>query len=98
MLRSAATDGLRPQRDGYFGAQSHTPRSTCVRFVTIVTSGSRNTRLQAGSLRLTWAGLSPADRASRLAPSGCPPYETCNSFNNGPKNSSYTFQRPTALL
>src|ERR1041385_7353764 len=74
MLRSAAKECLRPQRDGYFGAQSHTPRSSCVRFVALVTSGSRNTRLQTGSLRLAWAGLSPADRASLLAPSLCPPY------------------------
>src|ERR1051325_4252531 len=75
MLRSAAKECLRPQRDGYFGAQSHTPRSSCVRFVALVTSGSRNTRLQTGSLRLAWAGLSPADRASLLAPSLCPPYK-----------------------
>ena len=33
----------------------------------IVASGSRNTRFQAARYGLTWAGLSPADRASFLA-------------------------------
>ena len=34
-----------------------------------VAVGSRNTRFQAARYDLTWAGLSPADRASLLAPS-----------------------------
>jgi hypothetical protein len=33
-------------------AQSHTPRSSCVRFVAVVTAGSRNTRLQAARYAL----------------------------------------------
>jgi hypothetical protein len=36
-----------PPRYRHFVAQSHTPHSSCVRFVAIVTAGSRNTRLQA---------------------------------------------------
>src|ERR1700676_1654128 len=47
MWRSAAKDNLRPQRKGYFGAQSHTPRNRCVRFVFGIAAASRNTRFQA---------------------------------------------------
>jgi len=45
-------------------AQSHTPRTGCVRFVFGVAAASRNTRFQAARYGLTWTGLSPADRAS----------------------------------
>src|SRR5437868_14352775 len=47
MWRSAAKDNLRPQREGYFGALSHTPRNRCVRFVFGIAAASRNTRFQA---------------------------------------------------
>src|SRR5258708_22375709 len=67
MLRSAAKDNLRPQREGYFGAQSHTPRDSCVRFAADVAAGLAQHSLPGGSLRPTWAGLPPADRASFLA-------------------------------
>ena len=40
-------DSLRPRDKGHFVAQSHTPRNRCVRFVAVVTAGSRNTRFQA---------------------------------------------------
>src|SRR5256885_5322470 len=66
MLRSAAKDNLRPQREGYFGAQSHTPRNSCVRFAAGVTAGLAQHSPPGGSLRPTWAGLSPADCASLL--------------------------------
>jgi hypothetical protein len=48
----------------HFVAQSHTPRTRCVRFVFGVTAASRNTRFQAARYGLAWARLSPADRAS----------------------------------
>ena len=67
MLRSAAKDNLRPQRKGYFEAQSHTPRNSCVRFAADVTAGLAQHSLPGGSLRLTWTGLPPVDRASFLA-------------------------------
>jgi hypothetical protein len=47
MWRSAAKDNLRPQREEYFGAPSHTPRNRCVRFVFGIAAASRNTRFQA---------------------------------------------------
>src|SRR5206468_10765102 len=67
MLRSAAKESLRPQREGYFGAQSHTPRDSCVRFAAGVAAGLAQHSLPGGSLRPTWAGLPPADCASFLA-------------------------------
>src|SRR5258708_38022835 len=67
MLRSAAKDNLRPQRQGHFGAQSHTPRNSCVRFAAGVAAGLAQHSPPGGLLGLTWAGLSPADRASFLA-------------------------------
>src|SRR6266702_1899379 len=67
MLRSAAKESLRPQRQGHFGAQSHTPRNSCVRFAAGVAAGLAQHSLPGGALRPTWAGLSPVDRASFLA-------------------------------
>src|SRR6266568_313575 len=67
MLRSAAKESLRPQRQGHFGAQSHTPRNSCVRFAAGVAAGLAQYSPPGGLLGLTWAGLSPADRASFLA-------------------------------
>src|SRR6267154_1917677 len=67
MLRSAVKDNLRPQRQGHFGAQSHTPRDSCVRFAADVAAGLAQHSPPGGLLSLTWAGLSPADRASFLA-------------------------------
>src|SRR6266702_877443 len=67
MLRSAAKESLRPQRQGHFGAQSHTPRNSCVRFAAGVAAGLAQYSPPGGLLALTWAGLSPADRASFLA-------------------------------
>src|SRR6267154_2739198 len=67
MLRSAAKDSLRLQRQGHFGAQSHTPRNSCVRFAAGVTAGLAQHSPPGGLLGLTCAGLSPADRASFLA-------------------------------
>src|SRR6266567_7038768 len=78
MLRSAAKESLRPQRQGYFGAQSHTPRNSCVRFAAGVTAGLAQHSPPGGSLRPTWAGLSPADCASLLAHL-CPPYKSRQS-------------------
>src|SRR5882757_3303000 len=63
MLRSAAKDSLRLQRQGHFGAQSHTPRNSCVRFAAGVTAGPAQHSPPGGLLGLTCAGLSPADRA-----------------------------------
>ena len=60
------SDGLRPYDKVDFVAQSHTPRSRCVRFVAAVFDGSRNTRFRADCYDLTRAGLPPADRASLL--------------------------------
>jgi hypothetical protein len=48
----------------HFVAQSHTPRTGCVRFVCGVAAASRNTRFQAARYGLTWVGLTPTDRAS----------------------------------
>ena len=45
-------------------AHSHTPRTSCVRFVFGVTAASRNTRFQAARYGLTRVGLAPTDRAS----------------------------------
>src|SRR6266478_4238212 len=67
MLRSAAKDNLHPQRQGHFGAQSHTPRDSCVRFAADVAAGLAQHSPPGGLLSLTCAGLSPADRASFLA-------------------------------
>src|SRR5437773_11872900 len=67
MLRSAAKDSLRPQRQGHFGAQSHTPRDSCVRFAAGVAAGLAQHSPPGGLLGLTCAGLAPADRASFLA-------------------------------
>src|SRR6266700_5200533 len=67
MLRSAAKESLRSQRQGHFGAQSHTPRNSCVRFAAGVAAGLAQHSPPGGLLGLTWAGLSPADRASFLA-------------------------------
>src|SRR6266702_4783635 len=52
---------------------SHTPRSSCVRFAAAIAVGLAQHSLPGGALRLTWAGLPPADRASFLALL-CPPY------------------------
>src|SRR6266481_2321230 len=67
MLRSAAKDNLHPQRQGHFGAQSHPPRDSCVRFAADVAAGLAQHSPPGGLLSLTCAGLSPADRASFLA-------------------------------
>jgi hypothetical protein len=40
-------------------AQSQTPRTCCVRFVAVVTSGSRNTCYRATRYGLTRTGLAP---------------------------------------
>src|SRR5215813_9885559 len=48
----------------HFVAHSHTPRTSCVRFVFGVAAASRNTRFQAARYGLTCVGLSPTDRAS----------------------------------
>src|ERR1700704_6421337 len=74
MLRSAAKDSLRLQRQGHFGAQSHTPRNSCVRFAAGVTAGLAQHSPPGGLLGLTCAGLSPADRASFPGRTLCPPY------------------------
>src|SRR6266540_5680239 len=50
-----------------FRGSIHTPRNSCVRFVAGVAAGLTQHSLPGGSLRLTWAGLPPADRASFLA-------------------------------
>src|SRR5262249_4466995 len=47
-----------------FVAQSHTPRTRCVRIVFGVAAASRNTRFQAARYGLTWVGLAPTDRGS----------------------------------
>src|SRR5215472_883770 len=62
----AESDFPRPPlpRFHHFGAQSHTPRTRCVRFVFGVAAASRNTRFQAARYGLTWVGLAPTDRAS----------------------------------
>src|SRR5258708_4663627 len=77
MLRSAAKDNLRPQRQGHFGAQSHTPRNSCVRFAADVTAGLAQHSPPGGLLGLTWAGLSPADRASFLDAPFARPTSSC---------------------
>src|ERR1700730_2960467 len=74
MWRSAAKDNLRPQRKGYFGAQSHTPRNRCVRFVFGITAVSRNTRFQAACWALPGPDLHRLIAPASLAPSLCPPY------------------------
>src|SRR5262249_61215328 len=51
-------------RRTHYGAQSHTPRNRCVRFVAGVAVGARNTQLPGCLLSITWVGLSPTDRAS----------------------------------
>jgi hypothetical protein len=43
----AAVDRIHHLRRTHYGAQSHTPRNRCVRFVADVAVGSRNTRFQA---------------------------------------------------
>src|ERR1700724_107143 len=73
--RSAAKDNLRPQRKGYFGAQSHTPRNRCVRFVFGIAAASRNTRFQAACWALPGPDLPRPIAPASLAPSLCPPYE-----------------------
>src|ERR1700730_12226480 len=75
MWRSAAKDNLRPQRKGYFGAQSHTPRNRCVRFVFGITAASRNTRFQAACWALPGPDLHRPIAPASLAPSLCPPYD-----------------------
>src|ERR1700730_17903264 len=73
MWRSAAKDNLRPQRKGYFGAQSHTPRNRCVRFVFGIAAASRNTRFQAACWALPGPDLHRPIAPASLAPSLCPP-------------------------
>src|ERR1700694_726276 len=75
MWRSAAKDNLRPQRKGYFGAQSHTPRNRCVRFVFGIAAASRNTRFQAACWALPGPDLHRPIAPASLAPSLCPPYK-----------------------
>ena len=62
-----------PTRRVFRGSITHPAQLLCT------LRGHRHLRLTqhslpGGSLRLTWAGLSPADRASLLAPSLCLPY------------------------
>src|ERR1700730_8365245 len=80
MWRSAAKDNLRPQRKGYFGAQSHTPRNRCVRFVFGIAAASRNTRFQAACWALPASALHRPIAPPSLAPPLCPPYH-CNPVN-----------------
>src|ERR1700704_3150256 len=63
-----------PQRKGYFGAQSHTPRNRCVRFVFGIAAASRNTRFQAACWALPGPDLHRLIAPASLAPSLCPPY------------------------
>ena len=63
MLRSLTNTNSAPAID-HFAAQSLTPRNRCVRFVADVAAGLTQHSLPGGLLGLTWAGLSPADRAS----------------------------------
>src|ERR1700732_2731839 len=81
MWRSAAKDNLRPQRKGYFGAQSHTPRNRCVRFVFGIAAASRNTRFQAACWALPGPDLHRPIAPASLAPSLCAPYERHNRNN-----------------
>src|SRR6202022_3851716 len=73
MWRSAAKDNLRPQRKGYFGAQSHTPRNRCVRFVFGIAAASRNTRFQAACWALPGPDLHRPIAPASLAPCLCHP-------------------------
>jgi hypothetical protein len=74
MLRSTQRTVSAPGDKGNFGAQSHTPRNSCVRFAAGVAVGSRNTRFQAA--RYALPGL---DFHQLIAPASwrtlCPPYE-----------------------
>jgi hypothetical protein len=62
-----------PQRKGYFGAQSHTPRNRCVRFVFGIAAASRNTRFQAACWALPGPDLHRLIAPASLAPSLCHP-------------------------
>ena len=66
MLRSAAKESLRPNEKGISGL-NHTPRAVAVYASWPSLPPVTQHSLPGGSLRLTWAGLSPADRASLLA-------------------------------
>src|SRR4249920_452787 len=62
---------LRPQRKGYFGALSHTPRNRCVRFVFGIAAASRNTRFQVACWALPGPDLHRLIAPASLAPSLC---------------------------
>src|SRR3984893_5072811 len=83
MWRSAAKDNLRPQRKGYFGAQSHTPRNRCVRFVFGIAAASRNTRFQAACWALPGPDLHRPIAPAWLPPSLCAPYRFCGQYTAG---------------
>src|SRR5258708_23203011 len=73
MLRSAAKTASAPAIRVFRGSITHPTQQLCT------LRGRRYLRLTqhsppGDSLRLTWAGLPPADRASLLAPSLCSPY------------------------
>src|SRR3954451_681899 len=68
MLHSTNTTASAPAITAFRGSITHPTQQLCT------LRGRRCRRLTqhsppGGSLRLTWAGLSPADRASLLAPS-----------------------------
>src|SRR3984893_789345 len=87
MWRSAAKDNLRPQRKGYFGAQSHTPRNRCVRFVFGITAASRNTSFQAACWALPGPDLHRPIAPASLSPALCPPYDALYRSVGEPRQS-----------
>src|ERR1700676_3178169 len=96
MLRSAAKESLRPQRQGHFGAQSHTPRNSCVRFAAGVAARLAQHSPPGGLLGLTCAGLSPADRASFLA-HPLPALHTLSFILPASRFPTGTASRPTGI-
>src|SRR5258707_15668663 len=79
MLRSTAKTASAPAIRVFRGSITHPTQQLCT------LRGRRYLRLTqhsppGDSLRLTWAGLPPADRASLLAPSFAPPYGLTIAF------------------
>src|SRR5262249_2362376 len=60
MLRSASSTVSAPAIKLFRGSITHPTRNCCVRFVAVVTAGSRNTHYRAARYGLTRTGLSPA--------------------------------------